>query len=367
MSNKVTDIIKKVFVNLEEHIPPGLPIYQPKDMFISKNRIPEINTKLMDILKYTKYKKIIVSNNMTFLLLLYDNNYYIVYSFDLECPDLGEIIIAEEFIVAFGTIAISENILVSHEDASFKIYNNIFASSINEFDFNDISCFYRKYTIIKLNEIKFKEDIYRFTGLILINNLYWTSNVLTLRTYKNLLYILNLESSKSISMCIIRCLDSALLDHCFLEIYRCIEYLFYIQTAIDISDKYSTADLFLLIDLVYNKEIINTERDSLYALIKNINDTYCIDEFYDFLESNNYISPSTNKHHSISEHIYDLRCKTAHLKYKHEYIIFSYKWDKTIEYFSALVYAIYSSLNRKILYICKNNDGWDNIENIWKK
>ncbi len=142
---------------------------------------------------------------------------------------------------------------------------------------------------------------------------------------------------------------------------------FYLQTAIDISVKYNNANLYLLIDLVYDREIIHTERDSLYAIIKNINDSYCIDEFYNYLISNNYVNSSVNKHHTISEHIYDLRCKTAHLRYRHEYITTNYNWNKTIEYFSALIYKIYLSLNDVILNICNNNSDWDSINNIWKK
>ena len=366
MSNTIDKIVNKVFENLESKCFIELP-YLTKKRYIHPHQDIEINTKIKNVLKSAKYKVINMSYSVKCMIVFYDDIYYLIYPYDLDCFSFGMLILSEEFKISFGILAMSEDLLIPYDDISFKIYNYILESSLNCFDFEDISCFYKKYTIVELNDISFKEDIYRITGLILSNNLSFTTNILSRITYNNLFLLLNLESSRCISTCIVRCLDSSLLDHCFLEIYRCIEFLFYIQTAIDISKKYNNDNLYLLIDLVYNREIAHTERDSLYAIIKNINDSYCINEFYDFLISNKYVDVSENKHHTISEHIYDLRCKTAHLRYKHEYIVSDYKWNKMIEYFSALVYKIYSLLNDTILNICNNNSNWDNINDIWKK
>lgn len=366
MSNTIDKIIDKVFNNLESRSVSNLP-YSTKKRYINQHSEIKINNKIIDILKNVKYKTIDMSYSIKCMVSFYEDIYYLVYPFDLECFNFGTLTITEEFKIGFGILAMSEDLLIPYDNISFKIYNNILDSSLDSFNFEDLICFFKQYSIIELNELLFKEDIYRLTGLILSNNLIYTANILSENTYNNLFLLMNLESSRCISACIVRCFDSSLFDHCFLEIYRCVEYLFYLQTAIDISKKYNNASLYLLIDLVYDREITHTERDSLYAIIKNINDSYCIDEFYDYLISNNYISGSINKHHTISEHIYDLRCKIAHLRYRHEYIIPNYNWIITIEYFSALVYKIYLSLNDIILNICNNNSDWDSINNIWKK
>lgn len=366
MSNTIDKIIDKVFNNLEAKSAKELP-YSTTKRYITKHSKSEINSKIMDILKNAKYKVIYMTRSIKCMIVFYEDNYYLVYPFDLDCFNFGTLTFTEELRISNGILAMSEDLFIPYDNISFNIYNNILGSTLNSFNFEDLICFFKPYSIVELNELIFKEDIYRITGLILSNNQMYTANILSEITYNNLFLLMNLESSRCISNCIVRCFDSSLFDHCFLEIYRCVEFLFYLQTAIDISVKYNNANLYLLIDLVYDREIIHTERDSLYAIIKNINDSYCIDEFYNYLISNNYVNSSVNKHHTISEHIYDLRCKTAHLRYRHEYITTNYNWNKTIEYFSALIYKIYLSLNDVILNICNNNSDWDSINNIWKK
>lgn len=369
MSNSLDTIFKKIFVNLEEKAyKDSSLIFTPENMFINPHPIDKIDNKITNILKTSKYTIFNILHNIKVMFLSYNDDYYLFYPIDLNCFDFGDLVYEDEFVIGFGIIAISEDLLLPHEDISLLIYDTILASSTNSFDFNEISRFFKKYTIIKLTEINYKEDIYRYTGLLLADNLSNSSKILSPKIYDNLSKILNLESSRCIATCIIHCLDSQLLDHCFLEIYRCIEFLFYLQTAIDITNKYESKELYLIIDLVYDREIIHSERDSLYDIIKNVNDSFCINDFYDFLANNNYIEKSSsdapNKHKIISGYIYDLRCKIAHLKYKYEQVDSNYDWITTIEFFTDMVYKIYLSLNEQILKICSDNNNWTNIKDI---
>lgn len=368
MSNKYTEFISEVFVNLEKNAINDLPIPK-KERYINPYYIKEKNDYIIDILKYAKFKIFKMSTNISCMCICYKSIYYLVFPYDFGDVDYAILINDDIFNISFGILAISQSLLLPIKENSFDIYDKILASELEHFDFDDIVLYYKNYTIFEMNSLMYIEEIYRFTGSILIKNLSYTSNILTQNTYNNLSKLLAFESTRSISICIIRCLDSYLLDHCFLEIYRCVEFLFYLQIAFDISEKYENSDLNLIIDLVYKREIIHKEQDTLESLIKNIKNSDLIDGFYDFLINNGYANHqiNSNKYHVIAEHIYDLRCKTAHLKYRHEYVHSNYKWDILIENFSSLVLIIYELLDEKILQICRENNVWKDITEIWNK
>lgn len=375
MSNKMINIIENVFKDLKSNVIEDEYIkIQDKTLRINPNSI--CGDEISKILQHSKTKIFNMSHSIKCMIIFYDDCYYLMYPYYLELNEYWTCVNQESFQEGFGLIAISESFLFPYKDKSYEIYNKIFASTLSNFDFIDIACFYQKYTIIKdipeLNELIYLEDIYRLTGLFLTNNLIFTSNVLTPKTYSTINSLLCLKSSRCISSCIIRCLDSYLLDHCFLELYRCIEFLFYIQISFDITKKYTESNLNSIINLVSNREIVRREQDTLEAIIKNIDKTYVIDDFFNFLVNNAYITvpqesdfnsnKEINKCHFIALHIYDLRCKTAHLSYNHEYIPFDYKWQALIELLSNLVFNIYTDLDQKLNDICDSNNIWKPFE-----
>jgi len=367
MSNKMIDIIKNVFEDLKSNITEDYYISSILDIKRMINPNPEFGDKISDILQFSKYKIYNMTKMIKCMVFFYENNYYMLYPYDLQLTNDWKYASEEYFVEGFGLIAISNSFLIPHKNKSYEIYNNIFGSSMSKFDYCDIVCFYQDYTIVKsdiaLNELVYTDDIYRITGLFISKNIKYTNTILSKKTYDNIFLLLNLKSSRCISSCIIRCLDSSLLDHCFLELYRCLEFLFYLQISFNIKEKYDDTDLNSIINLVANREIIKREQDTLEAVIKNIDSSCSIENFIEFMEKHNYIdsSQTTNKCNAIATHIYDLRCRTAHLSYLHKYIPTDYNWELLIENLSNLIYNIYNKLDSQIINICDENRIWNEI------
>lgn len=367
MSNKMIDIIENVFKDLKSNITEDdyISSITDKKRMINPNDL--FGNEISHILQHSKYKIYNMTHTIKCILFSYDNIYYLLYPYDLVIDQLFYET-KESFVEGFGLIAISNSFLLPYQNKSYEIYNNIFGSTLTKFDFKDIVHFYKPYTIIKNNmeliELNYIEDIYRISGLLFSKNINYSNAVLSDNTYKNIIALLNLKSSRCISACIIRCLDSSLLDHCFLELYRCLEFLFYIQISFNIIEKYTGTELNPVISLVANREIIKREQDTLEAVIKNAESSSSIDNFLEFMTLNNFLDSSQdiNKCHSIATYIYDLRCRTAHLSYKHEYIPIEYNWKLLIENLSDVIYNIYNKLDSKIIDICVTNNIWNIID-----
>lgn len=369
MSNNMINIVENVFENLKQSITDDDYIANISN---SKRMIrpnSQYGKEICNILQHSKFQIFNMSQSIKCMILCYENCFYLLYPYDIILNKYWAYEYDEKFMEGFGLIAISQSFLIPYEGKSYEIYNNIFGSSLKEFDFKDVACFYQNYTIIKvdpeINELVYIEDIFRLTGMFFSANRIYTSHILSDKTYENLSLLLNLKSSRCIASCIIRCYDSSVLDHCFLELYRCLEFLFYIQISFDITNKYNDINLNSILNLIVNREIIKREQDTLEAVIKHIDSYPSINEFINFLLENQYFSFSQeteiNKCHVIAVHIYDLRCKTAHLSYKHEYIQSDYKWITLIELLSKLVYDVYNNLDSKIIDICSTNNIWDEI------
>lgn len=367
MSNRMIDIIENVFKDLKSNITEDDYISFISDKKIMINPNASFGYEISNILQCSKYKIYNMTHSIKCILFSYENIYYLLYPYDL-IVDQSFNETKESFFEGFGLIAISNSFLLPYQNKSYEIYNNIFGSTLTKFDFKDIVCFYQPYTIIKndidLFELSYIEDIYRFSGLLFSKNIKYNNTILSENTYKNIIALLNLKSSRCIATCIIRCLDSSLLDHCFLELYRCLEFLFYIQISFNIIEKYTDTELNPVISLVSNREIIKREQDTLESVIKNAEHSSSIDDFIQFMTLNHFLDSSQdiNKYHSIATYIYDLRCRTAHLSYNHEYIPTDYNWESLIENLSNLIYNIYNKLDSQIIDICITNNIWNNID-----
>lgn len=372
MSQKMINIVEKVFKNLKSDIINEVPINAIPDKIYKL--IPNVNyaDEVSDILQRSKYKMFTISSKIKCLLFSYRNEYYLLYPYEFEYGNYGNFIDDEPFIEGFGIIALSLSFLIPFPERGFQILNEVFASDGNEFNYNCIAKFYKPFVLIKDTskniEICYIQDITRITALFLVNNNDFINLNLSTKTIKNFSEMLLLKSSRNISECIIRCLDSVSYEYCFLELYRCVEFLFYIQIAQNIIKKYNIKQKLFnkIIDLVVEREIVKRESETLLSLFHILNKNDII-QFYNFLLSHNYVDePKKDRNgnenvdfYSItSSYVYKLRCRIAHLSYKHEIISSTYNWYEYIEYFSTIVLNIYKSLDDTIINLCEENNDW---------
>lgn len=75
------------------------------------------------------------------MIVFYEDNYYLVYPFDLDCFNFGTLTFTEELRISNGILAMSEDLLIPYDNISFNIYNNILGSTLNSFNFEDLICF----------------------------------------------------------------------------------------------------------------------------------------------------------------------------------------------------------------------------------
>lgn len=375
MSQNMISIVEKVFKNLKTDIVNEVSLSAIPNKIYKLRPNANYADEVSDILQRSKYKIIIISSKIKCLLFSYRNEYYLLYPYDFDYGNYGNFVDGEPFVEGFGIIALSLSFLIPYPEKEFQILNEVFASDNNEFDYKCIAKFYKPFVLIKDTskniELCYTQDITRITALFLVKNSNFISLDLSTNTTSNFSELLLLKSSRNISDCIIRCLDSVSYEYCFLELYRCVEFLFYIQIAQNIIKKYKIKPKLFdkIIDLVVEREIIKRENETLLSLFHIINENDVI-QFYNFLLSCKYIDePKKDKngnenidYYSItSSYIYKLRCRIAHFSYKHEIISSTYNWYELLEYFSTIVLNIYKNLNDTIIDLCESNNDWTPI------
>ena len=371
MSNNMISVIENIFNDLKSHMNVELSNRDFGTKIIVPNE--QFKDKLIDILKNAKIRIVKLSSTMGCISILYDDEYYFLYPKDIDFNGLGELINDEYYIEGFGLFAISNSFLLSYENKSYEIYNEIFASENSDFYFEDIKKFYHPYSIIKDvshgNDFKYIQDIYRMLAIISLQN----SDLIPLKFeekfYLNLNNLLLLESSRSIANCVARCIESTLYEHCFLEMYRCIEFLFTIQISLKVQEKHHLP-FDDVINLVTEREIIKREPDTLLSIFREIEELP-IKEMYNFLLKSNYIDKqkmdkdgkeNVDVYSVVSIYVYNIRCRIAHYSYKHSSISSEFNWGEFLIYLSNIILHIYIKMNNIIVELCEKNNDWTLID-----
>ncbi len=302
--------------------------------------------------------------------ITYENNKFIVfpakYQDKIQNIAIGEFIeryeqknLNQEIFQGMGMLAIAEGaIKARHLLSSLEILDKCLGlpEEDNCFNFLDLCELFEDFAVLKIDDgmfpLVYKEDLTRFVALLhLISNLSDTN-------YANLNELILLPGSRSISWNILNYYDSNQFEFQFLQIYQCLEYLFIITVAIDLEKKYNIEEL-KAINIAADNTFKRSEKDNLIIVIHHCPDTI-IEQYYNFLKQYPQFkgNSDTVKADYIADHIYQIRCHIAHLRFKQNNLLQNINQNEELSKLISVTLSIFQKLNEKI---CNYNT----IMNIW--
>lgn len=229
----------------------------------------------------------------------------------------------------------------------------------NCFDFEEISDLFEAYSVFKIDShifpLIYAEDINRLEAIIMTAGRECNGTVLQ----KNLKKFLLLESSRSLAESVINGLKSNQWEYTYLQLYQCMEYLFAVNNAIELKNKYCIPDISPAIDIASDSILKKTEKDSLIGILSQHTPPSTLDIFCK--ATFNY--EDSNKIEKAAEYIYKIRCNLAHLRFKQDAL--PLKCDKSVmlEELSSLIADTYERLDTQIVSICESKSAWTRLNN----
>ncbi len=365
MSRNVIETIKKIFEKLIDKVEED-----DKERINSVERRLKVDSEYTaeatNIVKYSRVNLIDINENVKIFTADYEEDKYIVlpkkYLELLEVVDIKEVQ-NQSIKQGIGILAMSSNgILIKSEISSLEIINSclgITAESPNkyvEFSYYEIADFFEEFLVAKSENnsflIEVEEDIFRMFGIILTLN---SENQVSEKLYEEIRSLLFLKSSRSIAVSIINIMQSEIKEHKYLQLYQCIEYLFIIYNAIEISNKYSI-DSSTAIEMVINENFKTTEISNVSNTIRKYASESAVSNFYsNIIQSSEEQIDEVEK---VSKYIYKVRCNIAHLKYKQDDFLKQINWKELMKYTTSVVLSIYQKMDDEIIDICKDNNSW---------
>ena len=187
-------------------------------------------------------------------------------------------------------------------------------------------------------DIRYMEDLERLSYML----------------YFEIYHILELNSSKCIVSILGNIAKTDDSSNIFLQLYRCLEYLFIICKALEFSEKHELKDSLSKIILVLDKEKIRfAESGCLYLIISKYGASEIINKYCKYIDKNVRYGDTTseNKEQTVCNYIYNTRCKIAHYKYGQEEILDSDTLQESIIILSKLVKSVFEKLDDVLMEI----------------
>ena len=292
-----------------------------------------------------------------------DNKYIIVLS---ECENLFNSLSFTQILVednielneAAGMLAISNKILALKKGVdSIDIVNGCFGFDEDEkncFNFEEIRDFFQPYVVFRVDNsifsFDFIEDFNRLEALILLSKGEYNSLILQ----NNLKEFLLLESSRSLASSIINCLTSNQWEYTYLQLYHCLEYLFAVNNAIELKNKYCMSDISPAIDIASDSILKKSEKDSLIGVFNQHTPELTLRIFCK--ATLNY--EDSNLAEKAADHVYKIRCNLAHLRFKQDALQLFCDEIVMLEEISGLIKDTYEKLDTQIVSICVSKHAW---------
>lgn len=268
-----------------------------------------------------------------------------------------------------GILLFNERMLtISNETTGYMVYDRIFGFTEDmEYECDVVFEMIQNYTLFEFDnqdfEMYYKEDLDRLLYMMFFydNRDYGQNMELT----SNILQILEMDSSKCIISILGNIAQTRDASMIFLQLYRCIEYLFIICKALDLSKKYDmegeTKKMVLMID---SEKIHFPENGCINQIICQYALSGVLEEYYDYVC--NYVNKneikSEQKEKTVSDYIYATRCKIAHFKYGQEKISDAETLEKSNVILSKLVKSIFQELDDDLMKINKDLDTFSEID-----
>ena len=257
-----------------------------------------------------------------------------------------------------GMLAIANKVIpLKNGVGSMEIINSCFGFDKGEhdcFEFEEISALFENYSVFKIDDhvfsLNYVEDFNRLEAIALTSLREYNGSVLQSKLKKFLL----LESSRSHAASIVNGLKSNQWEYTYLQFYQCLEYLFAVNNAIELKDKYSISDISPAIDIASDSILKKSEKDSLIGVLSQYTpqptlDVFCKTTF-------NYEEP--NRLEKAADYIYKIRCNLAHLRFKQDAL--PLKCDKMVmlEELAGIIADTYEALDAQIVSICETKNSW---------
>ncbi|PTQ84505.1 hypothetical protein C8U37_10872 [Trichococcus patagoniensis] len=364
MSQNVVSVIENIFTRLS-----GLVDEEDKSRIISTKRYIVIDEKYKNeafkAAKHAEIKQIRTNDRVNIFTANYKEERYIVL-LEKHFNMLDVVGLVKEnddgIQQGIGILAMSSD-CISIKDglSSLEVINQCLEiSSENgadhvDFTYNQIADFFEEFIVAKiLNtsiKVSYMEDLLRMHGIMLTIS---SNNSLSDKACENLRDLLFLESSRSISTSIINLIQSGMNEHKFLQLYQCIEYLFIIHNAIELSEKYPI-DKKTAVGIIANEGFRRTEISNVVNIISTYTEGSLLNNFYDAFFQGEECS---NKSEKVANYIYKVRCNVAHLRYNQEQFLETIQWRELIENVTNIVLSIYNTMDDKINKLCKDTDSW---------
>ena len=318
-----------------------------------------------DIFQFVTKSKILIEKVENFGDVTLINNggkvYIVVPVFERYeeiAENIGMQVISDPVIcIGSGVIGFSEeSIPVKETVTSWQLIDGCFGlepeegKEVVEITYEQLRDFFYEFLILTPisgeTELKYKEDIYRLCGQILINCIQG-------ELYDSLNQLLFMKSSRGIATTIIDMLKSTMVSHGFLKLYHCLEYLFVVDKSLQIVDKYSISNE-VAVKLVVDEKIKDREYLIGSELIKQYASKEFVSSFYkDILQKNDEEIELEKQVEKISEYIYRTRCGIAHFKYLQDNIPSNEMLQNVIVGFSKIITSIYEKLDNRIDTMCE--------------
>ena len=293
------------------------------EQYVPEERVAQItNTKRRIFLSKIAYSLIekahlFISdkiNEFCVVLLEYDKKSYICMRKELFTEGIlhaEDEVKDEEMLFGIGILLANNSIIqIKKEISGYQIFDKFFAFDEDmEYNCKDIFNLLEPYLVFKISEydfvLKYKEDLSRILFALLVkSDFFYQSKEFADITFD----IFTLESSR----CIVSMFDTILRtqknDIVFLQLYRCCEYLYIIQRAWYICEKYNM-EIKDALNMLNNENIRYPEASSMKDLILKYCSNDIIDEYYDYLKTYTdlCISNDENKKKKVAEYIYNTR------------------------------------------------------------
>ncbi|MCI8634889.1 MAG: hypothetical protein HFJ05_04730 [Eubacterium sp.] len=270
----------------------------------------------------------------------------------------------KDLLYGIGVLLANRKIVkIKAQISGYQIYDTLFAFENYIFSCRDVFGMFEEYLVFELTEedfsIEYHEDLNRILCMLLINQ---RSDVYGSKFCQDIFELLTLESSRSIIAMFGAILQTTNADLIFLQLYRCIEYLFIIQKALYLSREYG-----IVIERIL--ELLNFEniRFPEASSIRSILSVYCsetiINQYYDYLlkNMNKQQCKEGNKAEKVADYIYETRCKIAHFKYGQEKLKDNDTLNESNGILCEVVKNIFQTLDAEIVEINEKLQTWNGI------
>ncbi len=352
MSRNIKEQQKKIFNILHDLVPEDM-----KGKISNKKREVEFSEKTYDIVASADYicSKSFPENALG--LVKYDSHTYICAKEFKESfvYDQTKYISEQEILDGIGVLMFIDGMItVNEEQTGYAIFDRFFGfEEDRRYECEVLFEVIQNYVVFEFDDqdidIRYMEDLERLSYM-----LYFENFSEKIELYSDIYHILELNSSKCIVSILGNIAKTNGSSNIFLQLYRCLEYLFIICKALEFLKKHELQDELSKIVLVLDEEKIRfAENGCLHLIIDKYVTSEIINEYYNYVDKNvrHGETTSENKVQTVCDYIYSTRCKIAHYKYGQEEIFDSGTLQESIIILCKLVKSVFEKLDDVLMEI----------------